>query len=317
MYDVVLIVAPVFGLIALGYLLARFRLLSETAGEGLAEFVFAVAIPVLLFRMMITAEPLTRGGQALALWGAFYGGAAAAWLAAALATRFLLARPAADGASVSMGSAFGNIVMLGIPLAIDSFGEQASTPVAILVSISSPVFWFAATLHVELATRRAETAIGPLLRDLGASLLKNPIIMGLAAGLAWRATGLGLHPVPDRMIELLGQAAVPGALVALGLSLTAFQIRGQLATIAVIVALSLVLFPAVTWLLAFHVFDLPPVWAGVAVLLAACPPGANAYLFASRYQAAVGSVSAAVALGTALSVVSVSAILLILQLRMA
>jgi predicted permease len=118
------------------------------------------------------------------------------------------------------------------------------------------------------------------------------------------------------MIALLGQAAAPAALVALGLGLTAFELRGQVATIAVICALSLALCPALAWLLAFHVFSLPPLWGGVAVLLAACPPGANAYLFATRYNAATGSVSAAVALGTALSVVSVTLVLVLLRTQM-
>lgn len=315
MYDVILIVAPVFGLILVGYALARFSILSEEAGKGLADFVFTAAVPALLFRMMVTAQPAEEASP-FALWGAFYGSAALIWLLATLAARHLLHRPARDGASIAMGSSFGNIVMLGIPIALDRFGEGAATPIAILVSISSPVFWFAATVHVETVTRREALTWGEQVTDLLVSLAKNPLIIGLVAGLAWRWTGLGLHPIPDKMISLLGQAAIPGALVALGLSLTAFQVRGQLATVAVICVLSVAAFPAVAWVLAFHVFALPPIWAGVAVLFSACPPGANAFLFASRYEAAQGSVSAAVALGTVLSIISVTIILVLLSQQM-
>ncbi|GAB4236695.1 MAG: AEC family transporter [Methyloligellaceae bacterium] len=312
MYEVALIVAPVFGLIALGYVLARFAVLGEEAGSGLAAFVFTVAVPALLFRMMVTAQP-GGAGEPLALLAAYYGAIALTWGLATLATALLLKRPARDGASIAMGSSFGNIVMLGIPLAFDRFGAQAAAPVAIIISISSPLMWFAATLHYELAGKRRDMALAPLLKDLLLSLLRNPIVTGLVAGLAWRATGLGLHPVPDKMISLLGQAAIPGSLVALGLSLTAFRIRGQLPTVAVICLLSLVVLPALVWVAAFKILALPPVWAGVAVLLAACPPGANAYLFAARHDAATGSVSAAVALGTALSMISVTLILIVLQ----
>lgn len=315
MHAVILIVAPVFGLIALGFLLARFSLLSDAAGKGLAEFVFNVAIPVLLFGMMVNAAPADDASP-FALWGAFYGACAIVWLSAAVVTRLVLRRAAPDGASVAMGACFGNIVMMGVPLALDRFGAEAATPLALIVSVSSPVLWFAATLHIELVRRRGGLAIWPLLRDLAVSLARNPIILGLVAGLIWRATGLGLHPIPEKMIALLGQAAVPAALVALGLSLTQFELKGQIGTMAVICLLSLAVYPAVAWFLAFHVFALPPLWAGVAVLLAACPPGANAYLFASRYDAAVGSVSAAVALGTALSMISVTLILVLLQGQM-
>lgn len=289
MYDVLLIVAPVFGLIAFGFVLARFSILSARAGEGLSEFVFTVAVPALLFRMMVTAKPVEEASP-LAIWGAFYGAVAITWGLSILATRYLLKRSARDGASISMGSCFGNIVMLGIPLSLDRFGADAGTPLALILSISSPLLWFAGTLHIELAQRQGDVALGTMIRDPIVSLLKNPIIIGLLAGIAWRATGLGLHPIPDKMIALLGQAAVPAALVALGLGLTAFQIKGQLPTIAVICTLSLAAYPAIAWGLAFHVFELPPLWAGVAVLLAACPPGANAYLFATRYEAATGSV---------------------------
>lgn len=312
MQNVFAIVAPVFGLIALGFLLARTNIMSKAAGDGLTEFVFTVAVPALLFRMMITAEP-AAGAAPFALLTAYYGALAIIWLLAALATRALLKRSQRDGASIAMGSAFGNIVMLGIPLALDRFGTEAATPIAIIVSISSPLLWFSGTLHVELATRRGGTAIAPLLRDLIVSLLRNPIILALVAGLAWRALGIGLHPIPNKMITLLGDAAIPGALVALGLSLTGFQIRGQMATMVVICTLSLIVAPAIAWLVAFHLFSLPPLWAGVAVLFAACPPGANAFLFASQYDAAKNSVSGAVALGTALSAVTVSLVLAILN----
>ncbi|MEM8743148.1 MAG: AEC family transporter [Pseudomonadota bacterium] len=315
MYDVVLIVAPVFGLIMLGFLLSKLSIMSEQAGSGLAEFVFVAAVPALFFRMMVTAE-MPEGASPLAMWGSFYFAAAILWILATLATRFLLGRPARDGAAIAMGSTFGNIVMLGIPLALDRFGPEAATPIAIIISLSSPLFWSTATFHIELVTERDEVTWSKQARELLLSLIKNPLIISLAAGLAWRATGLGLHPIPDKMISLLGQAAIPASLVALGLGLTAFRIQGQLPTVAVMCTLSLAVFPALVWVMAFHVFTLPPVWAGVAVLFAACPPGANAFLFASRYDAAKGSISAAVALGTVLSIISVTIILVLLSKQM-
>lgn len=312
MYDVVLIVAPVFGLILVGYALARFGILDEAAGKGVADFVFTAAVPALLFRMMVTAEA-AEGASPFALWGSYYLSAATIWVLATLAAAFILKRPARDGASIAMGSTFGNILMLGIPLALDRFGAEAATPIAIIVSISSPLMWAAATLQVEMTSEREKLTWSAQIWDLIVSLARNPLIMGLVAGLLWRWTGLGLHPIPDKMISLLGQAAIPGSLVALGLGLTAFKVRGQLTTVTLICGLSLMAFPAFVWMMAFYVFELPPVWAGVAVLFSACPPGTNAYLFASRYDAATGSISAAVALGTVLSIISVTIILVLLS----
>ena len=315
MYEVVLIVAPVFGLIALGFALARFGVLSGDAGKGLAEFVYNIAVPALLFRMMVTAEG-AQSASPISLWSTYFGSAGIIWLLAVLVTQFVLRRPARDGAAIAMGSSFGNIVMLGIPLALNRFGADAATPIAIIISISTPFHWFAATLHIELVSERDGMSLGRQIKDLFLSLIKNPLIFGLVAGLAWRWTGFGLHPIPDKMISLLGQMAIPGSLVALGLGLTAFEIKGQLSALITICLLSLLAFPAVVWVLAFHVLELPPVWAGVAVLFAACPPGINAFLFASRYKVAEGSISAAVAFGTVLSVISVTVILILLGNQM-
>ena len=122
----------------------------------------------------------------------------------------------------------------------------------------------------------------------------------LGGGL-WRLTGLGLTPALDKTLLLLGAAGVPCGLVALGGSLTQFKIKGQASTLTTVIVLKLLAMPLIAWLLAVHVFQLSPVAAGVVVLFAAMPSGANAYLFANRYGRVVNSASGAVALGTLLA----------------
>ncbi|MEL6423621.1 MAG: AEC family transporter, partial [Pseudomonadota bacterium] len=114
MTEVLNTVAPVFGLIALGYLAARLSLLDEAADRGLASFVFTIAMPALLFRTMATIAPVE--GRSFDLLAAFLASAAVTWIAATVMTRTMLARPFADTASVGMGATFGNTVMMGIPL---------------------------------------------------------------------------------------------------------------------------------------------------------------------------------------------------------
>jgi malonate transporter and related proteins len=57
----------------------------------------------------------------------------------------------------------------------------------------------------------------------------------------------------------------------------------------------------VVLVLTTQVFDMPPVWAGVAVLFASCPSGINAYLFAERYGEGVALASSTVTLSTILA----------------
>jgi predicted permease len=75
------------------------------------------------------------------------------------------------------------------------------------------------------------------------------------------------------------------------------------------------LHPALVYLLAFYVFPVPPVWAGVAVLFASSPSGINAYLFAERDKTGIALASGGIALSTALSVLSSSLWLAILGIH--
>ncbi|MDA9533096.1 AEC family transporter [Bradyrhizobium sp. CCBAU 25338] len=68
-------------------------------------------------------------------------------------------------------------------------------------------------------------------------------------------------------------------------------------------ALKLMAMPAAAFVLA-TLLDLPPLAAGVVVLFAAMPTGANVYIFAVQYQRLVNPVSGAVALGTLLAAVT-------------
>src|SRR5690606_2539248 len=296
-----------------GWLTERWRYLPEDAARTIALFSFNVAMPAFLFRAMQQIGELPAGPWKFAV--AYFGGAAIVWTAATLITRFLLRRSSADGAAISMGSCFGNTVMLGVPLALSAFGPEAAAPVGILVSLDALVLWIIATVHIEWANRRKRTV--PLLAAIGgvvADLLRNAVVMGVVVGTLWRVAGLGVPDLADRFLAWRGQPAVPSGLFAMGLSQATYRITGQLPTSATIVTMKLVLMPIVVYTLAGPVFGLPPVWVAVATLAAAMPDGANAFLFAAKYDRAVGSVSAAIAVSTVAAVGWVSVVLYLMQI---
>jgi malonate transporter and related proteins len=314
MLAIIDIVAPVFGLMALGFLAARLRYLSDGAGGLIAEFAFRVAMPALLFRAMLAIGPMPAGPWQLI--GVYFGAMIVVWITTSLLTWLLLRRPAVDGAAIAMGACFGNTVMLGIPLALTAFGPEAATPVALLISIDTPLLWIMATLHMESARRGAAPADSSrlaALRGVGLDLLRNPIVLPLVTGSLWRTTGLGIPKVLDRLLELLAGAAVPSALFALGMSLAVYEIKGQMRTLSLIVVMKLVAFPLLVLAFATWILPLPQLWLAIALLFAAMPVGANAFLFAARYQRAVNSVSAAIAVSTVFAIGSIAMILYFLR----
>jgi len=311
MLAIITLVAPVFGLIAIGWGVARIRYVPEAAGPLLSEFAYKILIPALLFRAMATMAPPAQSPWLLA--GTYASGVAVVWLTATFATLFLLRRPAVDAPAIAMAACFGNGLMLGIPLILSAFGPDAATPVAILVTCDSVLLWMLGTLHMELTQRGIGS--GSLLSAARTvlDLVRNPIIAAVIFGTLWRWSGLELPGIADKLITLLAGAAIPVSLTALGMTLARYEIKGQTPTLALITVLKLVVFPTVMLLLGLFVFGLTPVWAGVLAVFASMPVGANAFVFASRYERAVGSVSAAVAVSTVIAVLTVTAALAILQ----
>lgn len=307
MTAILIAIAPIFGLIALGAMAGAWRFISPETGKGLTEFTFKFAVPALLFRTMTNAD--LSDTSVTGLWATHFGAVAVGWTLATLATVLVLRRSQAEAVVMSMTTGHGNVLLLGLPVALTAFGPAATPSIAILVSLHSPVLWLVATMQMALVTRSADADVLAMTRAMLVDLARNPIVISLAAGSAAYVAGLELHPAVDRLLELLGGASVPCALVALGMSLTRFQIRGELPALVLLLALKLAVMPLVAWLLATRYFDLPPIQVAVVVLLAGMPTGANGFLFADRYGLAVGTTSAAVALGTAISFVTLTAMI--------
>ena len=300
--SVLTIVAPIFVLIAVGYAAARLGYLSDNAQRGISEFAFNFAMPALLFRSIANATGGDAGSSRIVF--VYFGGIAILWLLATLHTRFILKRPAIDAPTIAMTSSFGNIVMIGIPLVLAVVGDAGAAPMAVLLGIHTPLLWFMGTLHQQAAEQRRGRSAVTIATDLGSDLVRNPLLIAIAAGALWRLTGLGLQSGFDSSLALLAQAGVPCAQVALGASLVRFQIKGQAPTLTSILVLKLLVFPAIVYGLAVWVFQLPKPAAQVALILASMPAGANAFLFAERTRRVLNSASGAVALGTLLAAVT-------------
>jgi predicted permease len=300
----------VFALIAAGYASVLFRFVSEGAHKGISEFAFSIAIPALLFRTIVVSEfPDVSPWR---MWSAYYGALAITWIAALLISALIRERGEAreDGVVFAIGSVYGNIVMLGIPLVLSALGNEAAGPMSLILSVNTPLLWLCGILQMELVSRKRTGSVLSVIWPILADLAKNPLMLGIGFGVIWRFTGLGLNPVVDKTIELLAQAGSPAALIALGITLFRFEVKGEMGSVAVISALKLLAMPAIAFALA-RLLNLPPVVTGVVVLFAAMPTGANAYIFAVQYQRMVNPVSGAVALCTLLAAVTLPVVVMV------
>ena len=300
-------IALVFVLIGLGYALAWGRVLREGTGEALGDFVITVAVPVLLFRTIAGAD--FADTRPFGLWGVYFTAVLATWIAGTLTARKVFGRDAAAGAVAGLSASFSNLVLLGIPMTLAVFGQPGIEVLSLLLTIHLPILTAAVIVLHELARRRADEAKGgafelrAVLAHLARTLMRNPIVIGILSGLAWRALPLEMPLLAAETIDRLAAVAGTLALVSLGMSLRRFGIARNVPQGAAMAALKLVLMPAVATLAALLIMP-PPFVAKVAIVLAAMPTGVNPYLMAGKLGTGEAMASNTMVLGTAASTVS-------------
>lgn len=301
-------IAPVFGIMVLGFLAARTRMLEEPGVEGLVVFVFNFAIPLLLFRSLATTELPEDIRWSFIL--SFYGGSFACYAIGMAMGRRLFRRSLDQQAIFGMSAGFSNTVLLGIPIILTAYGPEATLPIFLLIGFHGPTLMPLTTALIQVGRGR-EVTVTQQIRTVALELVRNPIIMGLLAGLLANLAGVRLPDGLDRAVDLLGSSAVPCALFAMGASLAGYPLFGDVAPAVLLAGVKLLLHPLLVWILAVPVFGLDGIWVPVAVTMAAMPSGVNAYLFGARYEAAPGVAARTILLGTLLSVGTLSAVLLL------
>jgi len=303
------VVLPVFGLIAIGYAVAGAKLIREESGEALSEFVFVVAIPLLIFRTLALAD--FSGGSPWLIWIPFFAVFAVNWMLGDILIRRFFRRDARAGLVGGIASAYGNTVLLGIPLTLAAYGGDGAVPMALIVAVHLPVMMVVSSVLIERALRRDGVAEGHLdakarARNVAATLARSPIIIGMLAGAAWRMIGLPLTGLPALLAGRLADVASTIALFAMGMGLWRYGIRGNIRAGLLLSALKLLLQPALVLILVRTIAPMPASWAKVAILAAACPTGVNAYLVAARFRTGEALASNAITLSTALAALTIS-----------
>ena len=304
MVDALLVIFPVTAVIALGYGTARRGVLSADHVTALNRFVFTLAAPALLFRNVALTE-----FPAVIPWGlwASYYGAMLVTMASSIAVSFLVFAKdtGAERVITGFGGAFSNTVMLGIPIILTAFGMQAGLPLFLVLAFHGLLVFTIALIGLEVTTN-PDMRLNQLPQKLAAAMRDQQVIIALAAGVAWNFTGLGLATPIDRFLELLGGAAIPVALIAVGGRLAHIAWTASLGPSLYIAVFKLGLHPLLVFMAARFVFALPPLFVATITLLAAMPTGVFTAVFAEQYKTAEATASSAIVITTVLGALSIA-----------
>ena len=296
---------PVVLLISIGFMAGRMKLIRGEAVRDLSNLVFLVLVQALLFRSMATAHLERLDLRSVALYYLVAG----AMFFALLLIQGLNSRSAV----VALSAIFSNNLMIGVPLVQLAYGQAGLLHLFTLISMHALVLLTLATVVIELLVAREQAAgtrqaQGPILATVARAVknaILHPVPLPIIAGFLYSLTGLGLHPVVERPLKLLGDAFGPVALVLVGVTLAQTAIGSHLRSAVGISLLKCVVHP-ILMALAGWAFGLSGLPLAVMVVAAALPVGANVFLFSQRYHKAEELVTASVAVSTAMAVVTIS-----------
>lgn len=306
MLAILLKTLPFFALIGVGYLAGRTRFFSEEATAYLTRFVFYFALSAMLFGFAANLDL-----AAIFSWPFVFAYLLATAVVWVIVAAIALARRTSREEAVfeAHTGVIGNVGFLGIPMLALLLGPQAVGPVLLVLAVDLIVF--SSILTMAITGLRAGRVSVQTFGILATGLAKNPMIVSVVLGIGWGATGLAL-PVPvNEFLTLLGAAATPCALFAIGASL-AGRSAERVEVAAWLSFAKLFLHPlavaAACWL-----FAVPGYEAGVMIAAAALPVAGNVFILAQHYRVAPQRVSTAILLSTAASVLTVTAVIALLS----
>lgn len=303
MIEIFLKTLPFFAIIALGYVSGRTKFFSEEATAYLTKFVFYFALSAMLFGF--TANLQIADIIDWTFVTAYLAASLTVYLFVTIVA-FLRGRPAVESAFEAQCGVIGNVGFLGVPMLTLLLGAEAIGPVILVLAVDL-IFFGSLIVILVTATRDGRMSLG-IFKTVGVGLLKNPMIVSIVIGLLWSTFSLPI-PVPAaEFITLLGAAATPGALFAIGASL-AGKSAERLSVAGWLSFAKLVLHPGAVAIAAIFIWPVEPYAAGVMIASAALPVAGNVYILAQHYVVAPQRVSAAILISTAASIVTVSAVI--------
>lgn len=299
--------APLFLLVGVGYALSYFGHWPKVVSDALTRFVFAVAIPALLFLLMSDFSRLPAVDTRLLL--AYFGGCAVTYVVARSFARRAFHMNGVGQSVFGMGTIFSNNVLLGIPISKVALGEASMPVVSLILVFNSLLLWTVVTVSVEWARHHDFSMRGMARTARGVGT--NPIVASILLGTGFGFTGLPLPAVASQTLGLIGQAAIPMSLIVLGMGLSEYGVREGWRRSVAIASFKLVAFPLSVLGIAWGI-GLPARETQAVVMLAALPVGANVYLMARQFDALEGPVAASMVLTTVLSAVTTPLVIALL-----
>ena len=299
---------PFFALVLLGYVAARLRWVPGDAVPAFNGFLLFFAVPAMLFRFTSnTPFEQLANWRFTAAWSVC--GVTVVLLVTWVARRFF-AVGMRDAAFFGLCGGVGNLGFMGVPMLVAMLGDGAAAAPILGVTIDTIIVGSTGLILAESAgaTRRGWQED---LRDAALRIFLNPFVIAMLLGGLFSAFEWTLPTSVASIVKLLADAAGPCALFAIGVSLVRPDAPLKSPILALPIVAKLLVHPFLVWA-AMWAFGVDPYTTLVAVLAAGLPSAGWVFIFATRYEADAGRVSATILLTTALAFATFSALVWLL-----
>lgn len=298
--DVLFGVLPLFFVMLIGYAVSYSPKFPPSVEPALNVFVFYVALPALLYKVVARSD-ISEGVPVDFLWITIVATLLFALICWVL-FRYLLQVNRARSLAGMLSTSFGNVSYLGIPVILGVLGSQAGLAAGMGQLIHNVIFMVGFPILAQLMRptgpgnghKPSARRIALTVRN---ALIYSPVTWAMVAGGAVVLWGIPIPQPVDDTVDLIAAAAAPGALFVIGLSLrrtvqrtiarraatVQAPVRAAKRTLLIMVVGKMLLLPLLTVsLLWIFAPELEAIWFNTAVLMAAMPTSATAYIMAQN-----------------------------------
>ncbi|MCO6551353.1 MAG: AEC family transporter [Gilliamella sp.] len=298
---------PLFILILLGYLAVKIGRWQKTVTDSLTKFTFYIAFPIMLFQIMSHFSEQSQID--IKVLFVFFGGSFIVFAFGCLVASKLFKLTGSESTLFAMGGIYTNTVFVGIPIIKMLLGEKAIPIVAIIVIFNALILWTLATVSIEFV-QMGKFSGRSFIKALK-NVSKNPIIIGIFAGIVVNYIGLPMPKFINQSTKMVSDMTAPLSLIVLGMGLAEYKIRDKLLITTSICILKLAALPIVTYIMG-KLLGLPILELQVVVLLSSVSIAINCYMMARQFEVLQGPIASSLLISTTLSSITTPLILSIM-----
>lgn len=303
---ILLALAPVFFVLALGFAAGKRRIVDADQIGGLNALVMSFALPAALFVATASASRSEMLEQAplFAIFGAVM---LAIWLASYFLRRIVGRASSADASLQALTIAYPNLAGVGLPIVSAVIGPSGTVPIAVALAAGSILITPLSLILIEVNSAKAGEASGTstsrMLRAF-AHALTRPVVWAPALGIVFSLADFNLGAVPEGCLMLIGQAAAGVALFLTGLilSVQSFHLDRK---VLLATGMADIVRPLLTAAVVL-VLPLPSEAAKTAILLGTIPSGFFGILFAVNYRLDSATPGSMVLASTVFSIMTIA-----------